>query len=338
MSEPSTRSATIPRQQAARGLPRLSGPYVVLTALLIILLVLMNVLILSNSNKNLEHYYLAAGDSISFGYQPDLNFYSGFADDLESQFRQGELNSSTSHVHFTNILANFACPGESTTTMIDGDCPFRKFLKEPYVCPAQPTCGQLDAVVNFLVEHKGSVSPVTFELGANDVIADFNANTCTVSSGAATDLATMDGNLTRIDPAHPDDATDPNNGVLQRLVDALTVAPVPPLGPGRLAGDLVMLNYYNPYAKACPNSAAFIHTLNGHLAADAATFHIPIVDVYTAFGGDANTASKVCTLTWYCSNQDIHPQTAGYQVIATAVEATLGYPNPLPVPASQPSS
>lgn len=337
MSEASPRSATVQRQQSARGLPRLSGPNIALTALLIILLVLMNVLILSTSNKNLEHFYLATGDSISFGYQPDLNFYSGFADDLESQFKQGELNSSTSHVRFTNILANFACPGESTTTMIDGNCPFRKFLKETYVCPSQPTCGQLDAVVNFLQAHKGSVSPVTFELGANDVIADFNTSNCTVSSGADTDLAAMDGNLTRIDPAHPDDATDPNNGILQRLVDALTIAPVAPVSRGRLGGDLVMLNYYNPFAKACPDSVTFIHKLNDHLAADAAMFHIPVVDVYAAFGGDANMAKNDCTLTWYCTNQDIHPRTAGYQVIAAAVETTLGYPNPLPVPAAQPN-
>jgi hypothetical protein len=66
---------------------------------------------------------------------------------------------------------------------------------------------------------------------------------------------------------------------------------------------------------------------------------VPIVDVYTAFGGDAGMASHVCgsqPWTWICdptvSPPDPHPTTAGYQQIAKAVEVSLGLPgtNPLP--------
>jgi lysophospholipase L1-like esterase len=88
-----------------------------------------------------------------------------------------------------------------------------------------------------------------------------------------------------------------------------------------------MLNYYNPFAKICPNSAPFVKKLNEHLATDAAKFGIPIVDVYTAFGGDAGMAGNICSYTWYCgANPDIHPTSAGYLVIATAVKGVLGYP------------
>lgn len=312
------------------------GPYIVLTGVLIILLVVMNVAILATNNKVIQHYYLATGDSISFGYQPNLDFFHGFADDLATQFRQGELNAPSAKVKVNINLANYACPGETTETMINGNCPFRNFLKETYACPQ--ICSQLDAVVLFLQEHKGNVSPVTFELGSNDVLPDFDVANCSVSSNGAADLAAMDNNLIKVDHAHPDDATDTGNGILQRLVDALTIAPVPAHGPVRLAGDLVLLNYYNPFAKVCPNSVDFIHTLNDHLAADAATLHIPVVDVYAAFGGDSGMADNVCTYTWYCTNQDFHPTTKGYEVITTAVEATLGYPHALPIPASQPGS
>lgn len=224
--------------------------------------------------------------------------------------------------------------------MINGDCLFRNFLKEPYACPQ--ICPQIDAVVAFLTAHKGNVSPVTFELGANDVFSDFDATSCSVLPSGDADLKTMDANLTRVDDANPDDPTNPKNGILKRLVDALRVIPPagpPRLGPPLIAGDLVMLNYYNPFAKVCPNSVDFIHTLNDHLAKDAAMLRIPVVDVYAAFDTydkGAGMAANVCKLTWYCTNGDIHPNSTGYQQITFAVEAVLGYPHPVPIPAVQP--
>jgi lysophospholipase L1-like esterase len=139
--------------------------------------------------------------------------------------------------------------------------------------------------------------------------------------------------------------------ILPRLTQALSADPT---GMGGMAataatkvrsGDLVMLNYYNPFAQECPDSSAFVHTFNQHLAADAARFGVPIVDVYAAFGGDAQMGTNVCTgpvdtqgvhhpYTWICNAQfmDFHPTTAGYSVMATAVERTLGYPGGPAVP------
>jgi lysophospholipase L1-like esterase len=212
--------------------------------------------------------------------------------------------------------------------MINGGCVGRDFLKIPYSGP------QLDAVIAFMLAHKGDISPVTFEIGANDVLPDWDAATCTAASSTDSDIARVDDNLTRIDTSSDAAARDPNNkanGILQRLTNALSLSPgLPRLqGPANTQarpGDLVMLNYYNAFAKACPNSAPFVKKLNDHLAADAAKFGVPIVDVYTAFGGDAGMAGNICTYTWYCARQDIHPTTAGYQVIAAAVKGVLGYP------------
>ena len=119
----------------------------------------------------------------------------------------------------------------------------------------------------------------------------------------------MDSNLTDI--------------ILPDLTKALTSA------KGARAGDLHLLNYYNPFAKACSNSAPFVHEVNDHLQADAAQYRIPVVDIYTAFGGDSGMASHICTYTWYCSSRfpgNIHPTNQGYQVIANAVEVALGLP------------
>jgi lysophospholipase L1-like esterase len=302
-------------------------------------LVIMNLAIITPaavSGAFTQHYYVAVGDSLSFGYQPTFDFSHGFADDLFADLQRAEVTSKERN---RTALENYACAGETSTTMINGGCTGRDFQKIPYSGP------QLDAVIAFLLAHKGKISPVTFEIGANDVLPDWNATNCTASSATDDHIAQVDDNLTRVDNSSPDAANDPNNkanGILQRLTTALAISPPLPgsKGPANTQarpGDLVMLNYYNVYAKVCPNSAAFVKNLNDHLAADAAKFGVPIVDVYTAFGGDSGMADNICAYTWYCQpSPDIHPTRAGYEVIAAAVKGVLGYPGVNPGPKMAP--
>jgi lysophospholipase L1-like esterase len=177
----------------------------------------------------------------------------------------------------------------------------------------------LQAAIDFLTHHVGRVSPITLEIGSNDVLPDWDVSTCSAGPSTDADLATMDANLTTV--------------ILPRLTRAVQTP------TGARAGDLHLLNYYNPFAKICSDSGPFVQRVNSHLAADAARFRIPVVDVYTAFGGDSQSASHVCTYTWYCDAQfhDIHPTSIGYRVIASAVETALGTPggNPLPSLAPQ---
>jgi len=245
------------------------------------------------------HYYMALGDSLSFGYQPNLDFSAGFADDIYNDLRGANVTG----------IVNDACAGETTQTMISGGCAARFAHHGSYTGP------QLQAALDFLKSpaHQGRVSPVTLEVGVNDVFQDWNSSTCTVGPNASADLATMDTDLTKT--------------ILPELLNALATP------RGASAGDLHLLNYYNPFAQECSNSAQFVRQLNDHLQADAAQFRVPVVDVYNAFGGDTGTASKLCVNTWMCDPHfhDIHPTNTGYRVIANAVETALGLPgtNPL---------
>ncbi|MGE5335028.1 MAG: SGNH/GDSL hydrolase family protein [Nitrososphaerota archaeon] len=274
----------------------------VLSVVLVAALAGMDLLILSRNNPVQAfspHYYMALGDSLSFGFQPNLDFTSGFVDDIFNDLHQANVTGVT----------NYACAGETTATMINGGCVGRFAHHGSYTGP------QLQAAIDFLKNprNQGRVSPITLEIGSNDVLPDWDEATCSASSSAGADLARMDDNLTSV--------------ILPQLLAAL--------GNGTKAnnGDLHLLNYYNPFAKECPDSAKFVHEVNDHLAADAAKFGIPVVDVYTQFGGDADTASNICIYTWICSNfHDVHPTNDGYRAIAKAVESTLGLPsgNPLP--------
>ncbi len=276
---------------------------VALAVVLIAALVGVDLLVLSRNSPAQAlgpHYYMALGDSLSFGYQPNLDFSAGFADDIFND------------LHFVDVtgIVNYACAGETTDTFIHGGCVGRFAHHGSY------TGAQLTAAVDFLKKeaNRGHVSPITLEIGSNDVIPDWDQFTCTASPNVDSDLAHMDANLTQM--------------ILPQLVDALQSR------TNANNGDLHLLNYYNPYAKECPNSAQFVHTLNDHLAADAAQFKIPVVDVYGAFGGDANMVSHICDYTWICDARfhDIHPTNTGYKIIAKAVELALGLPGMGPLP------
>ena len=108
--------------------------------------------------------------------------------------------------------------------------------------------------------------------------------------------------------------------ILPQLVAALTNS------SGVRTGDLVMMNYYDPYQNSCPNSLAYVQELNSHLAADAAQFNVPVANVFTAFGGATTPNPNTCNYTWMCSLfHDIHATDTGYGVIAGAFESRAGY-------------
>jgi lysophospholipase L1-like esterase len=288
--------------------------YTGFAVLLVVALVGLDAAVLAATNgpPRAHHYYLALGDSLAFGFQPNLDFTDGYADDVFAELSQ------TSDRTTTVEEINYACAGETTTSMVQGGCIGRYGHHGFYTGP------QLDAAVAFLRGHPGQVSPVTLDIGANDALPDFDQSTCQPTSSAAADVATMDQNLTK--------------SILPALTGAMQTT------MGLRTGDLVMLNYYDPFAQECPTSLAFARMLNQHLAADAAPFRVPVVDVYSAFGGDTMMAQNVCQgplvngqrqpYTWICNTQfhDFHPMTYGYQLIATAIEQALALPgtNPLP--------
>jgi lysophospholipase L1-like esterase len=235
-----------------------------------------------------KKYYLALGDSLAFGYQPDLDFSHGYVDDFYSNL-QG---------HGVQSLANMACPGETSNTFINGGCSYSYLRKYLYIG------AQLAAAVHFLKAHPGQVSPITLDIGASDVLPDIKTSNCTASSTFDTDLATLDSNLTRT--------------ILPQLVAAMTVN-------GKVTGDLVLMNYYDPYQNICSNAVSYTQTINQHLANDVSGFGT-IVDVFKSFGGSTTPDPNICTYTWMCSAfHDIHAKTKGYSVIASTFENGTGY-------------
>jgi lysophospholipase L1-like esterase len=232
-----------------------------------------------------NYYYLGLGDSLAFGYQPDLDWSHGYVDQWYTNLKN----------HGSKSNVNLSCPGETSTSFINGGCP-TGLSHTLYFGP------QLHATVSFIKAHPGQVSPVSLDIGANDILPDINTSTCAISSTWQTDVAKVDANLT--------------NTILPQLVAALTVN-------GARTGDLVMMNYYDPHQNDCPNTVPYLQSFNQHLASDAARFGVPIADVFTAFGGPNVPNWNIYNDTWM--PLDIHATTTGYGVIAGAFEQVTGY-------------
>ncbi|HWS83272.1 MAG TPA: SGNH/GDSL hydrolase family protein [Ktedonobacteraceae bacterium] len=240
----------------------------------------------SQSNSTVRHFqhYLALGDSLAYGFQPNGDHTHGYVDDyftfLQSRGVQDHLN--------------LGCPGETSSSFISGGkCPY-----------PSPFSSQLATAVGYLQQqaHAGQVTLVTLDIGANDLLGDIDPTTCKVSNTFTADLQTLDTNLTKT--------------ILPQLHAALKG------NHGQVTGNLMLLNYYDAFQNVCPNTVQKIEMLNTHLAHDVGNFDV-LVNIFKAFGGAAVPNPNICTDTWVCSpppGPDIHPTTAGYQVIANALE------------------
>ncbi len=222
-----------------------------------------------NWPTGLKQHYLALGDSLAFGFQPNGDFTHGYVDDLFQIIQSEGVNDKT----------NLGCPGETSSTFINGGCPFA-----PSGSPAQ-----LTAALAFLQANAGKVSPITLDIGANDVLGDttITPSGCTVNrTKFDADLATLNTNLT--------------GTILPDLKAALTIN-------GRVTGDLVLMNYYDPLQNICPNTVHFTQRLNAVLTADTKAFGFFIVNVFGAFGGAATPNPNICTYTWMCKHSSHGP-------------------------------
>jgi lysophospholipase L1-like esterase len=265
-------------------------------------------------------YYLALGDSLSQGVQPNVAGVSletdqGYPDQLFAIERR-RIPSLR--------LVKLGCPGDTTTSMLTGhgnEANARFFRCD------KAGGSQLRAAELFLRAHHrpGEVALVTVDIGANDVDGcagpGVNVGQC-VTAGEAS----IKRNLPLI-----------LRGV-KRAAPAGTV--------------LVGMNLYDPilsgYFDASPSvralaaaSVAFLNAINEQIAAANRAAGYKTADVAGAFRSYDATVSvpyngqlvpvnvaTVCSWTWACtappSGPNIHANKNGYAVIAGAFARVIG--------------
>jgi lysophospholipase L1-like esterase len=260
--------------------------------------------------SNAVHYYVALGDSLAAGYQPngetgpDGMFLHGYANQLYDALKANDP---------TLQLQNLACGGETTSSMISGE--------EVHFAGSRSFCGyrswhghlahgsQLDDAVAFLHAHSGFVSLITIDIGGNDVAQ------CVYSL----DQACLDNGLATINQNLP--------VILSTLREAAPGVPI------------VGMNYYDPFlvfwfsdpTAAKTTEQMVVEQVNPTLEQVYTDYSVPVAHVETAFSttdwtlvnGIPLNVERICEWTWMCSIFDLHPNTAGYGVIAEAFEQVL---------------
>lgn len=244
--------------------------------------------------------YVSLGDSLAFGYQPDLvaahDFnpadYSSYAEDFAAM-----------RPHLA--LANFGCPGETTTSLISGGCPWIVTAGAPTHMPFGGA-SQLDAALAYLGSHSDT-SLVTLDIGSNDLLAVVDP-CLTTSNPMACMQQGLPGALASI--AH-------NIGVILSAVHQ--AAP---------HAQLVVFNLYNPLALSLPSSDALIGQANTVIAGVARSLGARVADAFAVMNHAAGSPAErafVCSRTWECTPyENIHPTDLGYKQMASALLHSLG--------------
>jgi lysophospholipase L1-like esterase len=257
-------------------------------------------------------YYLALGDSLSQGVQPDAAGTSvetghGYADQLYAMLHPGQPALK---------LVKLGCPGETTATMIHGG-----------IC-RYPGGSQLAAAVAFLSAHRGHVYLVTLDIGANDPedCGSDGVSLRTITACIGTDIPDAVGNL---------------DTILARLRAAA--------GPGvRIVG----MSYYLPALAEWRNgltgqavawvSERLAVAYNDLLDNAYAKSDVRVANVFGAFqtsdfgnraavpgvGTVPRNVALICQWTWECASPprgpNQHANQAGYGVIARAFRSAAG--------------
>jgi lysophospholipase L1-like esterase len=249
-------------------------------------------------------YYLALGDSLSRGVQPDaagvgVETAQGYPDLVYAQL---------SRAHPGLKLVQLGCPGETTVTMLHGG-----------IC-RYPGGSQLAAAVTFLRAHRGQVPLLTIDIGANDPEA----------CGSASDLAKL---------ASCADQIPATAARLAAILASLRAA----AGPGvRIVGMSYYLPALAQWRQGMLGqvvarvSARLAAVFNALLDSTYAQAGADVADVFGAFdtsdfgdplvvpgiGSLPRNVARICEWTWECAppprgpNQHANP--AGYHVIANA--------------------
>jgi hypothetical protein len=252
-------------------------------------------------------YYVSLGDSYSVGYQPVLGATTGYTGYVAKKTRL--------------TLVNFGCGGATTTSLVDSvGCPDNI----PHTAGAvlYPTTTQAVAAEAFITAHRGHIGLITVSIGGNDVTAcgaQANPIACVTTA-----VAGITQNVTSLAAALRADAGPKVPLIGLTYPDVILgdyVYPSLPATPARVsladASVVVFKSIINPALVKAYGAGRGV--LVDVTAATGAYGSLNRMVTLKPYGQLPTPVAKVCTLTWFCSQGNIHATTRGYTFIGKLV-------------------
>jgi lysophospholipase L1-like esterase len=244
-------------------------------------------------------YYLALGDSVTYGYQaskvglPPTAFKTGYVDDFAVRLRQ---------IQPAITIVNYGCPGDTTSSFITGPCLWTALGQQLH---DDFSGSQLSAAVAFLRAHPSEVSPITITLWGGDIRELVNlchGDLACVQNGASNLIQTVGKNFLTI------------------LTQLRAAAP---------NSEIIVTGAWDSFIGTFDIADPLFEALNLSIANAAAKKQARFADPFPIFNpqGDVSAETQaICTLTLLCTEGDTHPSDAGYQALADVVFDVSDYP------------
>jgi lysophospholipase L1-like esterase len=251
-----------------------------------------------------KNYYLALGDSITYGYQqfkalaglPPSAFNTGYVDVFGARLREIQPGI---------IIVNYSCPGESTQSFVDGNCIWTQtghLLHDSY------SGTQLQAALEFLAAHPGQVSPISLSLFSNDL--PMLLGPCTFNG--------------QIDPACVQNHV---SGFIEGLTSRIS-AILSQLRSEAPNSEIIVIGGVDEFLNALSFADPLYQVFNAALAQTAAANRVRFVDPFPIFNPQGDLSREIqtiCALTLLCRDGDGHPSDAGYQALAALIYDASDY-------------
>ena len=277
----------------------------------------------SQAAKGPTPYYLSLGDSYSIGYQP--NAPGGGGTPGYTGYVAGKLKMN---------LENFGCGGATTSSILSsvgcGDPAATDAV-------AYPTTTQEQAAISFIETpaNAGLVKLVTVSIGGNDITGCVSAGDqtaitdCVIANAAAaeTNIETLVGDLRT--------ALDSSGDTSARIIgitypDVILGQWVNPGGSSAISlaelsvtafDDLVNPDFKAAYASVANSSFVNVTQAKYKKAKQGDDTPLSQTTPLAPYGKIPRAVWEICTITWYCSEQNIHANTVGYEFIGKLVTA-----------------
>lgn len=251
-------------------------------------------------------YYVSLGDSYSVGYQP-----------LPVP---GATSGYTAVVaKATGLrLENFGCAGATTSTILrsTGCLDAAAAATDAVRYPSEP---QAQAAVSFIEHHRGDIGLITVTIGGNDILSCGGSKSVLACAESELNVVQADLRTLVTDLRHAAGGAVPIIGLT--YPDIFLGSWVYP--PGKAAPSIAALSVgafqylLNPALQQAYRSAG-AHFLDV-TAATGAYIPLSTTETTTSYGSIPVAVARVCSYTWYCSDGNIHANSAGYAFIGDQI-------------------